>query len=68
MRVVALVKNSYAPRTRENIRLLAINPLLIRVLEAVVKKRLAHIVADEALKKSLMEKTQLEFILGGICA
>ena len=39
-RIIPITKDSGKPMTPENTRLIAINPLLTRVMEAVVKNRL----------------------------
>ena len=39
-RIIPITKDSGKPITPENTRLIAINPLLTRVMEAIVKNRL----------------------------
>ncbi len=63
-----MVKDPDAPRVWDKVCIIAVNPLLTRFVEGIMKVRLLPLVRVNALKSSLMGRTQLRFIPGGNCA
>ena len=59
-----LVKESKEVMTTRNIRLLTIQPMMIRVVEALVKLKLDPIVRDNEMRQKYMGNGQIGFVLG----
>ncbi len=50
--------------TTRNVRLLTINPMMVRVVEALIKKKLEPLVEDNSFRAKYMGKGQVGFIPG----
>jgi len=61
-RIVPLIKDRNSLFDESNIRLLTINPILIKTVEALIKNRLHILIKDNRTRTELMGKSQIGFI------
>lgn len=61
-RIVPLVKDSEALMNLRNIRLLTIQSMMIRVVEALVKNKLEPLIKDNDIRKKYMGNGQIGFV------